>query len=141
SLRPLISASSLRNMSEREAGFLTIRKVNILALFCAATLCSSAQTKSGTVDFSRQIQPLLAGRCSMCHSQEKRSGGLSLATYSDALEGGRSGVIIRPGSSAKSLIMQRITGEMEPRMPFGGKPLSDAEIATIKTWIDEGARQ
>jgi hypothetical protein len=25
-------------------------------------------------------------------------------------------------------------------MPFGGKPLSDAEISTIRTWIDEGAR-
>ncbi|MDQ2774419.1 MAG: DUF1549 and DUF1553 domain-containing protein [Acidobacteriota bacterium] len=36
--------------------------------------------------------------------------------------------------------MQRITGEMEPRMPFGGNPLSDAEISAIRTWIDEGAR-
>ncbi len=125
---------------QRDEVRLTIRIAKILALFCAANLCSLAQTKSGTVDFNRQIQPVLAARCLMCHSQEKRSGGLSLANYSDALNGGRSGAIIHPGSSAKSLIMERITGTMEPRMPFGGKPLSDAEIATIKTWIDEGAR-
>ena len=126
-------------MPKREAGFL-IRTTNIAVFICAATICSSAQTKSGTVDFNKQIQPMLATKCLMCHSQEKRSGGLSLGTYSDALDGGRSGAVIHPGSSAKSLIMERITGAMEPRMPFGGKPLSDAEIATIKTWIDEGAR-
>ncbi len=118
----------------------SLRTAAVSVLLGVASLCSTAQTKSGTVDFNRQIQPVLATRCSMCHSQEKRSGGLSLATYSDALDGGRSGAIIHPGSSAKSLVMQRITGEMEPRMPFGGKPLSDTEIATIRTWIDEGAR-
>ncbi len=112
-----------------------------VSLLCAVSLCSPAQTGApGTVDFEQQIHPILAAKCLMCHSQEKRSGGLSLANYPDALDGGRSGATIRPGSSAKSLIMQRITGETEPRMPLGGKPLSVAEIATIKTWIDEGAR-
>jgi hypothetical protein len=76
----------------------------------------------------------------MCHSQEKRSGGLSLATYSDALDGGRSGATIRPGNSSGSILMHRVTGQTQPQMPFGGKPLSDEEIATIRTWIDEGAR-
>jgi len=101
---------------------------------------SPAQAKPGVVDFDRQIKPILASRCSMCHSEEKRSGGLSLANYSDVLDGGRSGVVVRPGSSAKSLIMARLTGEMEPRMPFGGKPLSDVDLTLVRNWIDEGAR-
>ncbi|HMF78033.1 MAG TPA: DUF1549 domain-containing protein, partial [Bryobacteraceae bacterium] len=99
-----------------------------------------AQSASGKVDFEHDVQPVLATRCHACHSQEKRSGGLSLANYDDAIAGGRSGATIKPGQSAQSLIMQRITGEMEPRMPLGGAPLAPAQIAAVKAWIDEGAR-
>ena len=43
----------------------------------------------GRVDYQRDIQPLLEARCVECHSGTKRKGGLSLATYADVLEGGR----------------------------------------------------
>jgi hypothetical protein len=114
-----------------------------LTLSVSTALCLAAQSapvKPGTVDFDRQIKPILAANCSMCHSAEKRSGGLSLATYADVLEGGRSGTAIRPGSSTKSVLMQHLTGEIEPRMPFGKAPLPDRDLALIRTWIDEGAR-
>jgi hypothetical protein len=93
------------------------------------------------VDYDRQIHPILAARCLGCHSAEKRSGGLSLAAYQDALDGGRSGAVIRPGKSAASLLVQHIAGEVQPQMPLGGDPLSASEIATIRRWIDEGARR
>src|SRR5579864_1206981 len=92
------------------------------------------------VDYDRQVHPILAAKCLACHSQEKRSGGLSLATYSDVLEGGRSGAVIKPGRSANSLIAQRILGEVQPRMPLGAPVLSDTEITAIRDWIDQGAR-
>lgn len=92
------------------------------------------------VDYDRQIHPILAARCWSCHSQEKRSGGLSLGAYADVLEGGRSGAAIKPGSAAVSLLMQRVTGERQPRMPLGGPELSVGEIAVLRSWIDEGAR-
>ncbi len=95
---------------------------------------------AGPVDFDRQVHPILAERCVVCHSQEKRSGGLSLGTLRDTLDGGRSGATVKPGSSATSLLIQRVTGESQPRMPLGGNPLSDAQIAILRTWIDEGAR-
>src|SRR5438105_4625124 len=92
------------------------------------------------VDYSRQVHAILADRCLICHSQEKRSGGLSLATYADVLNGGRSGAAVKPGRSADSLIVQRITGPAGVRMPVGGPALSTAEIGIITTWIDQGAR-
>ncbi len=92
------------------------------------------------VDFDRQVHPILAERCVVCHSQEKRSGGLSLATLRDALDGGRSGATVKPGNSAGSLLIQRVSGEAAPRMPLGGSPLSDEQVAVLRTWIDEGAR-
>lgn len=93
-----------------------------------------------TVDFDRDVHTILAAKCLMCHSAEKRSGGLSLATYADVLDGGRSGGTVRPGKSADSVLMMRITGATAPQMPFGFPPLSEAEINTIRTWIDQGAR-
>ncbi len=92
------------------------------------------------VDFDRQVHAILAERCIVCHSAEKRSGGLSLATWRDTLDGGRSGATVRPGNSAGSILIARVTGETSPRMPLGGAPLNDSQIAILKTWIDEGAR-
>ncbi len=93
------------------------------------------------VDYERQVQPILAKRCLECHSQDKRKGGLSLATYADALEGGRNGAVIRPGNSANSLMLHRLTGEVEPQMPKDEDALSDGEIAVLRSWIDQGARE
>jgi hypothetical protein len=100
-----------------------------------------AQPASSRVDFPRQIQPILADRCLECHSSDKRKGGLSLATYADALEGGRNGAAIRPGNSASSLLIHRLRGDVEPQMPKDEEPLSESELALIRLWIDQGARE
>lgn len=97
--------------------------------------------RPATIDYQQQVHTLLAAKCLSCHSAERRSGGLSLAAYADALDGGRSGAAIKPGDSAGSLLMLRITGEVAPPMPLGRPALSTAEIATIRGWIDEGARE
>jgi hypothetical protein len=92
------------------------------------------------VDYQRDVQALLEERCLECHSQERRKGGLSLATYADVLEGGRSGPVVRPGNSRASLVMDRLRGAVEPQMPKDELPLSREEIDVIRRWIDEGAR-
>lgn len=116
-----------------------IRAVAALATICLAPPLALSQT-NGVVDYQRDVHPVLAAKCVVCHSQEKRSGGLALATYDDVLEGGRSGAAVKPGDSSDSLLIRRVFGEIEPRMPFGGDPLSEAELATLTSWIDEGAR-
>jgi len=92
------------------------------------------------IDFERQVQPIIADHCLECHSQDKRKGGLSLATYADALDGGRNGPAIRPGNSARSLLIHRITGAVEPQMPKDEDPLTPAQRALVRRWIDQGAR-
>ena len=54
-----------------------------------------------TIDYQQQVHTILAAKCLICHSAERRSGGLSLAAYADVLDGGRSGAAIRPGDSAE----------------------------------------
>ena len=39
--------------------------------------------------------------------------------------------------SGESPLILYLRGEKKPRMPFGGAPLADGEIATIAKWIDE----
>ena len=95
---------------------------------------------AGAIGYEQQVRPIIEANCLECHSAEKRKGGLSLASYADALEGGRSGPAIRPGKGADSLLVHRITGRIEPQMPKDELALSDVEIATIRAWIDQGAR-
>jgi hypothetical protein len=119
------------------------------AAVLAVALCSRAgearaqQGASPAVDFEQQVKPILAANCLECHSAEKRKGGLSLAAYADVLDGGRSGAVVRPGHAGSSLILSRLKGEpaLGDRMPLEKPPLTDADIATLGQWIDQGARQ
>jgi len=101
---------------------------------------ASHLSQPGLIDFERQIQPIITDRCLECHSQDKRKGGLSLATYGDVLDGGKDGAIVRPGQSARSMIIAKVKGEQGDRMPLDELPLSDTQIALLQRWIDEGAR-
>lgn len=105
-----------------------------------ALLWLAAPLAAQTVDYARQVHPILAARCLVCHSGEKRSGGLSLAAYDDVLAGGRAGAAVKPGAGAASLLVRRVSGEMQPVMPLGMPPLAPAEVALIRSWIDQGAR-
>jgi len=92
------------------------------------------------VDYERQVKTIIDENCLECHSRDKRKGGLSLASYQDVLEGGRSGAIVRPGNSQRSLILDRLTGAIEPQMPKDEVALDAADIEVIRQWIDQGAR-
>ena len=118
----------------------------IAACLWAGALWAVAQARpqpgsAGTIDYQQQVHTILAAKCLSCHSAERRSGGLSLASYAEALDGGRTGAAVRPGDSAGSLLVRRITGDVTPAMPLGKPELSLGEIATIRAWIDEGARE
>ncbi len=105
-----------------------------------SALSGSSASAQSLVDYQRQVRPIIEKHCLECHSQDKRKGGLSLATYEDALEGGRNGPVIRPGNGAGSLMIHRVRGDVEPQMPKDEDPLSAAQIALLRSWIDQGAR-
>src|SRR5215207_8380716 len=99
-----------------------------------------AARPAAMVDFEHDVQPLLSENCLECHSQDKRKGGLSLATYGDVLDGGKDGAVVRPGRSSRSLMIDRVKGTVGDRMPLDELPLSDEQIALLQRWIDQGAR-
>ena len=103
---------------------------------------AAPQAARRPVDYQRDIKPLLEARCGECHNGIKRKGGLALQTYADILDGGKDGPIVRPGHSADSMLLERLTGAGdEEQMPKDDPPLPPAEIALITRWIDEGVRE
>lgn len=99
---------------------------------------ASAATASGA-DSYKAVVGILQQKCFACHSSTAKMGGFVMASYQTLMKGGTHGAEIVPGSSAKSRLVLMIEGAIQPRMPFGGNPLSPAEIAVIKRWIDTGA--
>jgi len=90
-------------------------------------------------DWKRDVQPIFQARCTRCHGAEQQRSQLRLDSRTGALRGGLSGTVVIPGDSRGSALFQRITGVLQPRMPFEGSPLPAEEIARIQAWIDAGA--
>ena len=96
------------------------------------------------VDYARDIAPLFV-RCKACHGPQQQMSSLRLDVRELALRGGNAGALLQPRASSSSRLVHYLTGEksaLNPRglrMPMGGDPLSDRELATIRAWIDAGA--
>lgn len=91
-------------------------------------------------NFMTHIFPIVEKRCLRCHRDDKREGGLSLATFAQAMDGGSSGELVLPGDPDGSRMLRLVMKIEEPYMPPKGKPLKDEQIASIREWIASGAR-
>ncbi|MFZ0590854.1 MAG: DUF1549 domain-containing protein, partial [Bryobacteraceae bacterium] len=100
-----------------------------------------------TVEFNRDIRPILSENCFACHGPDagNRKTKMRLDQESGAkieLRGGR--VSIVPGNAAKSEVYRRISSDNKTfRMPpaWAGKDkLSAKNINVIRRWIDQGAK-
>ncbi len=91
-----------------------------------------------TIEFNRDIRPILSDNCFTCHGPAKsaRKGDLRIDTREGAL------TVIAPGKLKESLLWQRITSiDAHERMPPSktGKKLSSMQIDLVKRWIEQGA--
>jgi hypothetical protein len=98
-----------------------------------------------TVEFNRDIRPLLSDRCYTCHGpdQARRRTKLRFDVEADAKQdlGGRFAIV--PGDAAKSEMIRRITAaDPARRMPpeSSGRTLTTGEIDLIQRWIEQGAK-
>jgi cytochrome c553 len=91
--------------------------------------------------FESRVRPLLVGRCFACHSAEtKPAGGLRVDDRNGLIHGGESGASLVPGQADASLLIERILSPDEKlRMPQEGERLTEAEVADLRRWIDDGA--
>ncbi len=113
--------------------------------FCLSLSCISTSAEADSIDYARDIRPILSDRCYSCHgpSEEGREGGLQLDSKASALGESESGErAIVPGDFEASELYRRIlSDDVDERMPplESNKTLSPEEIEGIKKWIEEGA--
>ena len=107
----------------------------------AALVGCSRSSPTPTVDFNRDIRPILTKSCAACHGGVRKQGGISFVFRDEAMAVGASGRrAIVPGKPGASELIARLeSDDPEFRMPHHAPALTAEEIQLFRTWIDEGA--
>ncbi len=123
-------------------------RIRYAFLLCAA-LPGFIGRVAGTeppVDFARDVRPILSDRCFSCHGPDeaKRQVGLRLDTEDGAKKPRQAHIPVVPGNPDASEMIKRVTQpNAAMRMPpawSDRKPLSEKEVATLRAWIQQGAK-
>src|SRR5205807_8514112 len=114
------------------------RPLVITGALCAAA-ASHAAAQTPTINYERDVRPILSNRCFGCHGPAQQQSGLRLDLRQNALRGGDYGPVIVPGNSAESKLPLRLAGaEAGLQMPPTGA-LPPEELGIFRAWIDQGA--
>jgi hypothetical protein len=121
-------------------------------LFPLVLVAFFSTAQAGSVSFEKDVMPILNNYCVMCHLPGGAQGELSL--YPDAwselvgVPSKQSPLLqVEPGSPEKSYLYIKLidTGESVggsgQLMPVQQAPLDQAQIETIRLWIEQGAKQ
>lgn len=90
---------------------------------------------SEKITFGNDIKPLLADKCGKCHGSERPKKGLDYVTSYETIMKS-----VKAGKPDESRLYRSIAGKGGKPMP-PKTPLTEAEIAKIKTWIADGAKK
>ncbi len=111
----------------------------------ATSLKADDKSQPDSIQFNRDIRPILSDACFSCHGPDgsRRQSALRLDSRESALspaESGNSAIV--PGDPQKSTLLERIESSdtdlvMPP--PSTGKTLSALQKERLKRWIAEGA--
>jgi mono/diheme cytochrome c family protein len=120
-------------IKKMSAGFLPAFLV-WLAFSCIkkddAAVPSCTATPPATISFQKDVYPIIKQNCLSCHDATNHFGGIVIENYDQIALSGRSGELYNS-------IM--ISSNGKAYMPKGGR-LMDCEIALIKAWVDQGAK-
>ncbi len=118
-----------------------MRIVVVLCMLSLAGVATADEKRSATVDFARDVFPLLQRACVECHGAERQRGKLRLDERAALLKGGSSGPVVVPGKADASELYRRVTLPKghENAMPARGEPLAKAQTDLLRDWINQGA--
>jgi hypothetical protein len=113
--------------------------IGVALLACSGPLVVAADSTR----FERDVLPVFYHHCFGCHSekQAKPKGKLRL----DTAEGIRGSEVIVAGKPDDSELLKRVSlphtdEDVMPPLKGGAQPLNDAERATLRQWIADGAK-
>jgi mono/diheme cytochrome c family protein len=116
-----------------------------LAFASALAAARAEEALPQTVEFNRDIRPILSDTCYKCHGPDKakRKADLRLDTEAGAKAKLDDGFVIVPGNPAKSELIRRITtSDEDDRMPpaDSGRQLTPRQRELLRRWIEQGAK-
>ena len=120
---------------------LAILQASVVSV-CALLLSACGEKE---VSFKADIQPILAKSCLECHAAGgagAEKSGLIMSSYEDLMKGTRFGVIVKPGDALTSALIMLVEGRVDPsiRMPHHKETLSKDQIALLRAWVEQGAK-
>ncbi len=114
-------------------------------LLLAPAVARAGESRPGTIEFNRDVRPILAKNCFACHGRDanQRQAGLRLDTYEGATADRDASRAIVPRDLGNSALWQRVTSadpdEVMPPPTSNKPPLGPAQKAILKAWIEQGA--
>jgi mono/diheme cytochrome c family protein len=119
------------------------RWVGPMVLIAGAALVVACGLRN--VSYAKEVQPILTKNCSECHSPGQQGftvSGLNTTSYAALMKGGRYGPLVKPGDAFTSALNMLVEGRVDKsiRMPHGRGKLSNEDIAVLKAWVNEGAK-
>lgn len=111
-----------------------------------ALLLAACAPREAPVQYKAEIQPILDRACAGCHVADQPgtvTSGLVLDSYEALMRGTRYGPVVKPGNPTESVLVMLIEGRADPsiKMPHGDQPpLYQGEIAKIRAWVEQGAK-
>ena len=108
--------------------------------FVLGGLCP-ANANERTSDFDRDIRPIFAQNCLLCHGPSESEAGLRLDSRTAATQRLESGAtaVVSGDPSASELLIRVLSRDPDQRMPPEGEPLSPEQISKLRRWIAQGA--
>src|SRR5262245_9591915 len=116
-----------------------LRLLSLCSLCLFASFSSGQAKKPARVTFEEHVLPILKDRCTGCHNQDKKRGGLVVNNYTALMAGGSSGAAVKAGDPDGSLLYKVVAHAQEPFMPPKSAKLPKDSLDVISRWISGGA--
>lgn len=112
----------------------------IITMVTMACLNASTAMSAEEVDYSRDVLPILANKCFVCHGPDSHPDtDLRLDTESTATEDRGGYSAIDPKRPEKSELLKRIQDSADPMPPADAeKQLTDSERDILNNWVRQG---
>ena len=115
-----------------------------VAIILSILLTAMPISGSETIEFNRDVRPILSNKCFACHGPDEgsRESGLRLDTEEGAgaeLESGDGQAVVGHDLASSQLWQRVISDDPDLRMPVGGEPLPPQQLKTLRSWIEQGA--
>jgi hypothetical protein len=95
---------------------------------------------SHTINFTKEIKPILEASCIKCHGRGRDKGDFRIDSRETLLKDGGSGPAIVVGKSAESYLIELVMGfNPDNVMPKKGTKLTREQVGLLRAWIDQGA--